>query len=71
MEKKLFSLTIFSALLFSCGSQPAPVENVAPAVATETIAQPTTEELNESLENSMQKVDSTAAALENALNDLN
>ena len=71
MKMKLFILTMFTAILWSCGSQPAAEETTAPEIITEAEAAPTVEEVNEVIETSTQKVDSTAAALENALNDLN
>ena len=68
---KLLILSAFTAIICSCGSQPAAEETTAPEIVTETEVAPTVEEVNEVIEASMQKVDSTAAALENALNDLN
>ncbi len=68
---KLLIFTLFTAFLCSCGSQPAAEETKAPEMVTKAEAAPTVEEVNDAIEASMQKVDSTAAALENALNDLN
>ncbi|MBI1266114.1 MAG: hypothetical protein GC193_01650 [Cryomorphaceae bacterium] len=71
MKMKLLIPTLFITILFSCGSQPAAEETIAPEIVTEAEVVPTTEEVNEVIEESMQKVDSTAAALEKVLNDLN
>lgn len=71
MKMKLIPIVFFATILVACSTNTAEVPAEAATEIQSTVeTPPSAEEMNTTIENNLQQVDSTSVELENALNDL-